>query len=59
LVSTTTPAVPAGDAATITAMADDFERRDEFGVSWFLIDDLSRLSRNTIARAYDFASPHE
>jgi len=24
------------------------ERRDEFGVSWFLIDDLSRLSRNTI-----------
>jgi len=35
------------------------ERRDEFGVSWFLIDDLSRLSRNTIARAYDFASPHE
>jgi DNA invertase Pin-like site-specific DNA recombinase len=24
------------------------ERRDEFGVTWFLIDDLSRLSRNTI-----------
>jgi DNA invertase Pin-like site-specific DNA recombinase len=24
------------------------ERRDEFGVSWFLIDDLSRMSRNTI-----------
>jgi DNA invertase Pin-like site-specific DNA recombinase len=24
------------------------ERREEFGVSWFLIDDLSRLSRNTI-----------
>ena len=24
------------------------ERRDEFGVSWFLIDELSRMSRNTI-----------
>jgi site-specific DNA recombinase len=24
------------------------ERRDEFGVSWFLIDELSRVSRNTI-----------
>ena len=24
------------------------ERRDEFGVSWLLIDDLSRMSRNTI-----------
>jgi site-specific DNA recombinase len=24
------------------------ERGDEFGVSWFLIDDLSRMSRNTI-----------
>ena len=24
------------------------ERRDEFGVTWFLIDDLSRMSRNTI-----------
>jgi DNA invertase Pin-like site-specific DNA recombinase len=24
------------------------ERREEFGVTWFLIDDLSRLSRNTI-----------
>jgi len=24
------------------------ERRDAFGVTWFLIDDLSRLSRNTI-----------
>ena len=24
------------------------ERRDEYGVSWFLIDDLSRMSRNTI-----------
>jgi hypothetical protein len=24
------------------------ERRNEFGVTWFLIDDLSRLSRNTI-----------
>jgi len=24
------------------------ERRDEFGVAWFLIDDLSRMSRNTI-----------
>jgi DNA invertase Pin-like site-specific DNA recombinase len=24
------------------------ERREEFGVQWFLIDDLSRLSRNTI-----------
>jgi DNA invertase Pin-like site-specific DNA recombinase len=24
------------------------ERRDKFGVTWFLIDDLSRLSRNTI-----------
>jgi len=24
------------------------ERRNEFGVSWFLIDDLSRMSRNTI-----------
>jgi site-specific DNA recombinase len=24
------------------------ERRGEFGVSWFLIDDLSRMSRNTI-----------
>jgi DNA invertase Pin-like site-specific DNA recombinase len=24
------------------------ERRDEFGASWFLIDDLSRMSRNTI-----------
>ena len=24
------------------------ERRGEFGVTWFLIDDLSRLSRNTI-----------
>ncbi|MGB8854312.1 MAG: recombinase family protein [Pirellulales bacterium] len=24
------------------------ERREEFGVSWFLIDDLSRMSRNTI-----------
>jgi DNA invertase Pin-like site-specific DNA recombinase len=24
------------------------ERRNEFGVTWFLIDDLSRMSRNTI-----------
>ncbi len=24
------------------------ERREEYGVSWFLIDDLSRMSRNTI-----------
>ena len=24
------------------------ERRDDFGVSWFLIDELSRMSRNTI-----------
>ena len=24
------------------------ERRDEFGVTWLLIDDLSRMSRNTI-----------
>jgi len=24
------------------------EQRDEFGVTWFLIDDLSRMSRNTI-----------
>jgi site-specific DNA recombinase len=52
-----TAAVPAADAAVSGTLACRtgytlaktlVERRDESGVSWFLIDDLSRMSRNTI-----------
>jgi DNA invertase Pin-like site-specific DNA recombinase len=35
---------PAGSVSSFSPAP----RHDEFGVTWFLIDDLSRLSRNTI-----------
>jgi site-specific DNA recombinase len=37
---------PSGGGYTIAKML--LERRGEFGVAWFLIDDLSRMSRNMI-----------
>ena len=48
LADSVTELVAAAVVVLQLSISTIIERRDEFGVSWFLIDELSRMSRNTI-----------